>query len=276
MSNFALPISSAPARPPVASIVADVARRTGVDFDFLIDVARVESNFDTSAQARTSSAHGLYQFTNQTWLATLHRHGGAHGYGWAADAIQRNSAGRFDVADPGQRATVLALRGDPAAAASMAAMLTADNRDMLTARTGTAPEDVDLYLAHFLGAAGAVKFVKAWQDNPDQAAAPLLPEAAAANRSIFYSPAGEPRSLATIREQFRQKLGAGSASVAPGGTTIPGPAIAHSMTRNRMPSVDRATLPLLEMRPMPSKLSLAFAADTYRQLATVVAPGRVA
>lgn len=276
MSNFALPTSPTHARPPIASIVADVARRTGVDFDFLIDVARVESNFDTAAQARTSSAHGLYQFTNQTWLATLHRHGGAHGYGWAADAIQRNAAGRYDVADPGQRATVLALRGNPAAAASMAAMLTADNRDMLTAHTGTPPEEVDLYLAHFLGAAGAVKFVKAWQDNPDQAAAPLLPEAAAANRSIFYSATGEPRSLATIREQFRQKLGEGSGAAALGGAALPGPAMAHSMSRSRMPSTDRATLPLLEMRPMPSKLSLAFAADTYRQLATVTAPGRAA
>ena len=276
MSNFALPISPTPARPPVASIVADVARRTGVNFDFLIDVARVESNFDTSAQAKTSSAHGLYQFTNQTWLATLHRHGGAHGYGWAADAIQRNSAGRYEVADPGQRATVLALRGDPAAAASMAAMLTTDNRDMLTAHTGTPPEDVDLYLAHFLGAAGAVKFVKAWQENPDSAAAPLLPEAAAANRSIFYSATGEPRSLATIREQFRQKLGEGSGAAASGSAASPGAAMAHSRSRTRMPSTDRATLPLLEMRPMPAKLSLAFAADTYRQLATVTAPGRAA
>ena len=276
MSNFSLPISSAHARPPVASIVADVAQRTGVDFDFLIDVARVESNFDTSAQARTSSAHGLYQFTNQTWLATLHRHGAGQGYGWAANAIQRNAAGRYDVADPGQRATVLALRGDPAAAASMAAMLTADNRDMLTARTGATPEDVDLYLAHFLGAAGAVKFVNAWQDNPDQAAAPLLPEAAAANRSIFYSATGEPRSLNTIREQFRQKLGDGNGAAALGGTAIPGPPTAHAVTHSRMPTADRATLPFLEMRPMPSKLSLAFAADTYRQLAVTAAPGRVA
>jgi hypothetical protein len=274
MSDFAPPITSVNAQRPVAAIVADVARRTGVDFDFLIDVARVESNFDTSAQARTSSAHGLYQFTNQTWLATLHRHGAGHGYGWAADAIQRNAAGRFDVADPGQRATVLALRGDPAAAASMAAMLTADNRDMLTARTGTTPEDVDLYLAHFLGAAGATKFVTAWQDNPDQAAAPLLPAAAAANRSIFYSATGAPRSLDSIREQFRQKLGAGGAPAAFGSTAMPGSAMAHRMTHSRMPPTDRATLPLLEMRPMPSKLSLAFAADTYRQLATINAPGR--
>lgn len=274
MSNLALPITSANRLPPVASIVADVASRTGVEFDFLIDVARVESNFDPSAQARTSSAHGLYQFTNQTWLATLHRHGAAHGYGWAADSIQRNAAGRYDIADPAMRASVLALRGDPAASASMAAMLTADNRDLLTARTGTTPENVDLYLAHFLGGAGAVKFIQAWQDNPDQAAAPLLPDAAGANRSIFYSAVGVPRSLGEIRELFRQKLDDGNAVTLPGGTAMSAPAFAHSAARRNMPANDRATLPLLEMRPMPEKLSLAFAADTYRRLAALGPTGR--
>ncbi|MBA4747736.1 MAG: transglycosylase SLT domain-containing protein [Sphingopyxis sp.] len=274
MSNFPLPISAPGTRPQVAAIVADVAQRTGVDFDFLIDVARVESNFDPSAQAHTSSAHGLYQFTNQTWLATLHRHGGAHGYGWAADAIQRNSAGRYDIADPGQRAAVLALRGDPAAATSMAAMLTADNRDLLMARTGGVPDDVDLYLAHFLGAAGAVKFVNAWKDNPDQAAAPLLPEAAAANGSIFYSATGEPRSLGTIRNLFRQKLDEGGTATALTRATPPVAITEHSVARRHLPNGERATLPLLEMRPMPSKLSLAFAAETYRRLATLSAQGR--
>lgn len=276
MSNLALPITPANRHPPVASIVADVARRTGVEFDFLIDVARVESNFDPSAQARTSSAHGLYQFTNQTWLATLHRHGAAHGYGWAADSIQRNAAGRYDIADPATRASVLALRGDPAASASMAAMLTADNRDLLTARTGTTPEGVDLYLAHFLGGAGAVKFIEAWQDNPDQAAAPLLPDAAAANRSIFYAASGAPRSLGDIREIFRQKLDDGNAATIPGGAAMTAPAFAHGVARRNLPANDRATLPLLEMRPMPKKLSLAFAADTYRRLAALGPIGRSA
>ena len=276
MSNFALPVAPPGSRPPVTAIVADVAQRTGVDFDFLIDVARVESNFDPSAQARTSSAHGLYQFTNQTWLATLHRHGGAQGYGWAADAIQRNSAGRYDIADPSMRASVLALRADPAASASMAAMLTADNRDMLTAQTGAVPGDVDLYLAHFLGAAGAVKFVNAWQDNPDQAAAPLLPAAAAANRSIFYAPGGAPRSLGSIREIFRQKLAENSGPAELASAGPPTALVTRGVARRQLPGADRATLPLLEMRPMPSKLSLAFAAETYQRLATLSAPGRTA
>lgn len=276
MSNQAMPISSANAQPPVTAIVADVARRTGVDFDFLIDVARVESNFNPAAQARTSSAHGLYQFTNQTWLATLHQHGESQGYGWAADTIQRTAGGRYAIADPGVRASVMALRGDPAAAASMAAMLTADNRDALTARTGAAPDDVDLYLAHFLGAAGAVKFVTAWRDNPDQAAAPLLPAAAAANRSIFYAANGAPRSLDAIRDLFGRKLGDRSAAPPPVGVAAPDRVLTQTMASQQARTRDRTTLPLLEMRPMPARLSLAFAADTYRQLATVSAPGRAA
>src|SRR3546814_9370713 len=64
---------------PVRDAVQSASARTGIDFDYLVDVARVESRFNPTAQAPTSSARGLYQFTRQTWLATLDRHGASHG-----------------------------------------------------------------------------------------------------------------------------------------------------------------------------------------------------
>src|SRR5690606_17061419 len=158
-----------------------------IDFDYLVDVARVESRFNPSAQAPTSSARGLFQFTRQTWLATLQRHGAAHGLGWAAEAIDREASGRLSIADPALRTQILALRDGPYAASSMAAALTADNRAALESRFGRVMEPVDLYLAHFLGSSGAARFLSAWEANPDQAGAAMLPEAAAANRSIFYA-----------------------------------------------------------------------------------------
>jgi hypothetical protein len=155
-------------------------------------------------------------------------------------------------------------------------MLTADNRDVLAARTGVQPEGVDLYLAHFLGAAGAAKFLDAWQENPDQAAAPLLPAAAAANRSIFYTAAGAPRSLGAIRDNFRAKLDAGGAMPAAPAGTVPGPPPVTRIAHRGVSDEARGALPLLEMRPMPNKLSLAFAADTYRRLAALDAGPRSA
>src|SRR3546814_16038823 len=85
----------------------------------------------------------------------------------------------------------------------MAAALTGDNRTYLESRIGRSAEPVDLYLAHFLGSGGAAKFLSALEANPDQPGATMMPEAAAANRSVFYAADGNMRSLAEIRERFR-------------------------------------------------------------------------
>src|SRR3546814_2878948 len=76
----------------------------------------------------------------------------------------------------------------------MAAALTGDNRAYLESRIGRGAEPVDLYLAHFLGSGGAAKFLAALEANPDQPGASMMPEAAAANRSVFYARPEEPTS----------------------------------------------------------------------------------
>ena len=84
----------------VAGAIRDAARSTGASFEYLLTAARIESNLNPAAQATTSSANGLYQFIDQTWLATLKSAGPAHGYGQYADAITQNADGRYEVADP--------------------------------------------------------------------------------------------------------------------------------------------------------------------------------
>jgi hypothetical protein len=191
----------------VQGAIAGAANATGVDFNYLYAQARVESALNPNARARTSSATGLYQFIDQTWLATVDRHGSKHGLGWAANAISRDTRGRYQVADPATRAAILDLRRQPEAAAVMAAEFAADNRAHIEAATGRTAQPVDLYLAHFLGAGGAARFLAAHDHNPDAAAAPLLPAAAAANRSIFYDRDGRSRSLGEIRNRFAARFG---------------------------------------------------------------------
>ncbi|HCH95135.1 MAG TPA: lytic transglycosylase, partial [Erythrobacter sp.] len=72
------------------SAIARAATRTGVDFDYLLAQAKLESGLDPSAKAGTSSATGLYQFIDSTWLRTLDRHGAKHGMEWADAAIGKN------------------------------------------------------------------------------------------------------------------------------------------------------------------------------------------
>jgi len=167
-------------------VIADAARQTGADFDFLLRTAARESNFDTGARARTSSAAGLFQFIEQTWLAMLSRHGEKHGYGEIAASITRDASGRFHVADPQQREAALDLRFDARAASVMAGELTAENAAVLRAATGREPSQGELYAAHFLGAGGAARLIQAAEADPGQRADALFPQAASANRPVFY------------------------------------------------------------------------------------------
>lgn len=196
----------APRRQQVVGAIADAARATGVDFSYLLGQAQLESGLNPAARAHTSSATGLFQFIDQSWLGVVRRHGSEHGLGWAASAIGQSASGRFHVADPQARQAIMALRNDPAIASRMAAEHAADNRTYIERRTGRSAQPVDLYLAHFLGPGGAARFLNAHTAQPDASAAALFPRAAAANRNVFYTRDGTPRTLAQVRDRFAARL----------------------------------------------------------------------
>ena len=199
----------------IQSAIALASSRTGIDFKYLLGQAKIESGLNASARARTSSATGLYQFIDQSWLAVVKKHGHEHGLGWAADAIGRGGSGRYTVGDAATRQAILNLRTDPAAASLMAAEHASDNKAALEARLGREMTGTDLYMAHFLGLGGATKFLSAMRANPEANGAALFPAAANANRNIFFERSGQPRSLQQIYERFGRKLGDGADAVAP-------------------------------------------------------------
>jgi hypothetical protein len=90
------------------------------------------------------------------------------------------------------------LRDDPAAASSMAAVLTQSNSFKLTGKIGRRPTDGELYMAHFMGVGGAAKLISNAEDNPNASAARLFPNAAAANRPIFFDRSGAARSVSEV------------------------------------------------------------------------------
>ena len=187
----------------VVATVRNAAARTGTDFAYLMAQARVESGLNHRAQAQTSSARGLYQFTNATWLETVRKHGAEHGLGWAADAIANGSARAGSAA----RDTILGLRDNAEAAALMAGEFASDNGARLEKQLGRAVGTTDLYMAHFLGAGGAVKFLGVLAAAPATAAAAIMPAAAAANRAVFYHRDGSARTVAEVYDRFAAKLG---------------------------------------------------------------------
>src|SRR5215470_8553776 len=94
----------------VIGAIRNAARATGADFQYLLATAQVESGLDPHASVSSSSAKGLFQFIDQTWLATLKESGPALGYGRYADAITKTPSGHYAVADPAMRREILALR----------------------------------------------------------------------------------------------------------------------------------------------------------------------
>jgi hypothetical protein len=177
-------------------MIADAASATGANFDFLMRTAARESNFDAGARASTSSASGMFQFIEQTWLAMMARHGDRHGYGEMASAV-RQDGNRFVVDDPARRQQILDMRFDPQAASLMAGELTAENAAILRNATGREPSTGELYAAHFLGASRAARLIETAHTNPDMRADALFPDAASANRRVFFDGA-TPRSASEL------------------------------------------------------------------------------
>jgi hypothetical protein len=187
-----------PTRAKIAGSIKQAASTTGASFEYLLTTAKMESDFNPKASASTSSARGLFQFIDQTWLGTVKEAGSQLGYGKYADAITKNPSGSYSVSDPADRAAVMKLRDDPDAASSMAGVLTQSNSFKLTGKIGRRPTDAELYMAHFMGVGGAGKLIQSAEDSPQANASRMFPNAAAANRSIFYDRSGSARSVSEV------------------------------------------------------------------------------
>ena len=184
----------------VTGAIRQASQATGTSFNYLLATAQVESGLNPQAGAPTSSARGLFQFVEQTWLGTMKQAGPALGYGRHADAITRTASGHYQVNDPVMRSEILKLRNDPAANAVMAGAFTKANAAILTNKLGRPPNEGELYIAHFLGAGGAARLIALAANSPGASAASYFGPAAHANTSIFYDrTTGASRSLAEVR-----------------------------------------------------------------------------
>lgn len=185
-------------RAQVAGAIKQASGTTGTSFSYLLATAKMESNFNPGATASTSSAKGLFQFIEQTWLGTVKEAGPQFGYGQYADAITKSASGTYSVADPTTKAQILKLRDDPVVSSAMAGVLTQSNSFKLTGQIGRRPTDAELYMAHFMGVGGAAKLITSAENNPSASGAAMFPNAAAANRAIFYDSSGSARSVAQV------------------------------------------------------------------------------
>src|SRR5579859_5838418 len=189
----------------VTSNIRSASRQTGVSFDYLMAQANKESNLSAEAKSHDSTAAGLFQFTKGTWLQLVMLHGAKYGLAAFADMIEKNGH-EYTIKDPEQRQHVLSLRKDPALSSLIAGEYAKDNRHWLEKSLGRKVGSTELYLAHFLGPAGAVKLLKAREENPDQAAANLVPHAAAKNQTMFYDHDHSAQSVSALYDRVAQVM----------------------------------------------------------------------
>lgn len=196
----------------VIKAVQSAARKTGADFAFLMQKASAESNFNPSAKAKTSSATGLYQFIESTWLNMVKKHGDKFGLGDYADKIEMKNGKAVCLSDC-DRKDILALRNDPEIAALMAGAFTAENKAHLQRNTTGNVGATELYFAHFMGAGGAAKFLNSRAVNGEAVAADIFPAAAKANKNVFYDKdTGKARTLNEVYAFFDRKFGGSGAT----------------------------------------------------------------
>lgn len=231
---------------PVVSAIKEGAARTGVGFDYLLKTAQRESALEPDAKARTSSATGLFQFIEQTWLSIMRQEGPKQGLGNYAGAISEGENGRLTVADPAMREKILQLRNDPQVSAVMAGALTQKNAEQLGTVLGRQPQAGELYMAHVLGARGAADLIRTAGSDPTRAAARDFPDAAAANRSIFYDKAGRARSA----QEVYGLLAASHANTQVAATT-------GAMLAQARPTAATATAYASDAPPVPIAAALA-------------------
>lgn len=179
--------------------IVQAAKATQVDPVLLMAIADKESAFRTEVQAQTSSATGLYQFIERTWLGVVREFGSRYGLESEARALANNEVGGAE------RMRILDLRRDAYLSAALAAEMLKRDALRLQRRIGRPLTGGEVYLIHFLGPDGAERMLDQISKRPDAAAAELLPAPAAANKTIFYgsgAEGGRSLSVSEVRGKF--------------------------------------------------------------------------
>ncbi|KQP07698.1 MAG: transglycosylase SLT domain-containing protein [Methylobacterium sp.] len=193
--------------------IVRAAQAVQTDPVLLMAVADKESSFKTEVQAQTSSATGLFQFIERTWLGVVRDFGPKHGLTQDAALVVTGDNGRPAVADPAERTRILELRRDPYLSALMAGEMLKRDAARIALRIGRDLSLGEVYLAHFLGPDDAEEFLATVADKPKAAAAQMLPGPARANKTIFFAAQRGRRkatslSVAQVHEKFEAMMSA--------------------------------------------------------------------
>jgi hypothetical protein len=204
--------TAASTRTDVLAALHQASAQTGAGFDYLLGTAMRESSLKPQAKSTASSASGLFQFVDQTWLGLVKQHGARYGLGSCANAIEQGSDGRYKTTDPNDRQAILALRNDPRIAALMEGEYANESKASLESSLGRGVCNGELYAAHFLGNDAACRLIRMNESQPTASAASAFPQAASSNKSVFFHADGSAKSVREVYDwALKQPSGAQAA-----------------------------------------------------------------
>lgn len=168
---------------PTAPVVSDASTAPATDqaplpSPYMVATATRESGNNPYAKNPSSSAQGTNQFLDGTFQDMVNRHPSANG--------------------PGQSYTD---KNDP----KLMSDYTQENVQALRLGLGRPPTSVEVYAAHFLGAAGAVKFLTAPPNTPVTQV--VSPQAIASNHNVFFDKSGQPLTVGQVYANVSQNMG---------------------------------------------------------------------
>lgn len=177
---------------------AELKRAAPVSYADNIDYGRGTSMTNEDGKP-TSGVIGVMQFASGTFLDVMK---------------DPNNAARIGVDTSKMTdAQILELRKDPEISVLAGAALAASNSRVMQRTLGRSVTDAELYMAHFLGGGGAVTLLKARELQPAQSAAKLMPQAAKANRPIFYDKDGKERTVEQVHNELAKSFVAAPSKV---------------------------------------------------------------
>lgn len=168
--------------------------------DVASKIIGVESGGRANARNKTSSASGLGQFTDATWLS-----------------LYKQKLGAGGLTD----AQILAKKTDPELSRRMTGFLVDANKAVLGDK-GLPATDANVYTLHFLGPEHGVDLIRAPADKPVESFLPR--EFITANKSVLAG-----KTAGQVREWAARKMGGNAAPPKPGES---------SATPNEPPAVD--------------------------------------
>jgi Transglycosylase SLT domain len=219
-----MPVGSVTDTNVIVAALKSAAAATGSDFHYLLGTAMRESSLKANAQSSTSSAAGLFQFVDQTWLGLVKQHGAKYGLGGLADAIHIAPDGRYHAATDADRQEILALKKNPQVSALMAGEYARTTQSAMQANLGRPVCGGELYAAHFLGADAACKLIRMNQSAPTASAAQIFPQAANANRNVFFHADGTPKNVHEIYDWAMRQPGSEGLAADPAAAGVAPPA----------------------------------------------------